>query len=160
MNSEVVKNIKKENPEADVEFSTLGDNAVNKFINSIDANKEFIDAVTLIAEKLLSYLDISSCENKLKYEWVEIGEEALYLVKRLKDSVIKIDCLPFTNLGILSLQNSLFSLAGFNLPDLPIFNTIQTIIDYSSLDINKLINEVLEKWWIPDYVYDEKVKNK
>ena len=158
MNSEVVKKIKKENPGSDFDFSTLGDNAVNKFTNSIVANKEFVDSVTLIAEKLLSFLDLSSCGNTLKYEWIEIGEDALYLVKRLKDSVIKIDCLSFKNLGILSLQNSLFSLAGFDLPDLPIFNVIQTIIDFSSLDINKLINDVLEKWWIPDYVYDEKEK--
>ena len=158
MNSDIVKKIKKENPGTDVSFSVLGDNAVNKFTNSIIANMEFMDAVTLIAKKLLSYLDISACGKKLKYEWIEIGDEALYLVKRLKDSVIKIDCLSFKNLGILSLQNSLFSLAGFDLPDLPIFNIIQTIIDFSSLDINNLINDVLEKWWIPDHVYDEKVK--
>ena len=157
MNSDVVKKIKKENPGADVAFSTLGDNAVNKFIGTIDANKEFMDAVTLIAKKLLSYLDISACGSKLKYEWIEIGKEGLYLIKRLGDSVIKIDCLPFSNLGILSLQNSLFSLAGFNLPNLPIYDTIQTNIAYSSLDINKLINDLVEKWWIPDYVYDENV---
>ena len=117
-----------------------------------------MDAVTLIAKKLLSYLDISACGRKLKYEWMEIGDEALYLVQRLKNSVIKIDCLSFKNLGILSLQNSLFSLAGFDLPDLPIFNIIQTIISFSNLDINNLINDILKKWWIPDYVYDEKVK--
>ena len=88
-------------------------------------------------------MDISACANKLKYEWIEVGNEGLYLIKRLGDSLIKVDCLSFSNLGILSLQNSLFSLAGFNLPNLPIFNTIQTIIDYSSLDINKLINDVI-----------------
>lgn len=158
MNSDIVTKIKKENPNTDVSFSVLGDDAVNKFIKTIDANKEFMDAVTLIAKKLLSFLDFTSCGDKLKYEWMEIGKEGLYLIKRLGDSVIKIDCLPFTNLGILSLQNSLFSLAGFNLPDLPIFNIIQTIIDYSSLDINKLINDVLENWWTPDYVYNKNVK--
>lgn len=159
MNSDVVKKIKKENPDAKISFSTLGDNAVNKFTKTIYANKEFIEAVTLIAKKLLSYLDISACAGKLKYEWLEIGKEGLYLIRRFGNSLIKIDCISFSNLGILSLQNSLFSLAGFDLPDLPIFNTIQTIIAYSSFDINKHINDVLKKWWIPDYVYNKNVNN-
>ena len=173
MNNKIVKDIKKNNPNKTVAFSVLGTNSANKFTQAIKKNKEFVNSVILIGKKILSLISIPACATNLGYEWGKIGKEGLFLIKRLSDSVIKIDCIPFDILGILAIRKNLFSLFDLSfptlpglptLPEFPDLNIINKLLTFSDIDIVTPIKEIIESlnmddinhWWEPDYVYNKR----
>jgi hypothetical protein len=179
MNGGAVKNIEERNinknitttqPKQDDElsFHILGQNSAEKFKEALGKNKEFIDSLILIGKSILKMISIPECAEKLGYEWGEIGKEGLYLVKRLGDSLIRVDCIPFDILGFFSIQKNLASL-GIKIPGLPLPNLeiINKILELSTFNPLSLIKEMLtfdplglkciadiDKWKIKDYVYN------
>ena len=162
MNSDFVNEVKDKNPDKDVSVNVLGQNALNKFKEAIGKNKEFIAACIIIGKHILSMLSLPVCVKKLGYDIGEIGKEGLYLVKKIGDKIIQIDCIPFDVLGMFAIPKSLSSL-GFKIPNG--LGVIDKILELSTIDMIGPIKEILKginmecltdpkNWEFPDYVYD------
>lgn len=165
MNSNFVKNVKKNNPDKNIKFNEVGGNITTKFKEAVHSNKEFIKALIFIGKNILDSISLPVCIKKLGYDWGEIGKEGLYLVKKAAGSLIRIDCIPFDILGFFSIQKTLASL-GIKIP-LPNLEIINKILKLSTFNPLPLIKEMLtfdplglkciakvDKWKIKDYVYN------
>ena len=165
MNTNFVKNVKKNNPDKNIKFKEVGGNITTKFKEAVHSNKEFIKALIFIGKNILDSISLPVCIKKLGYDWGEIGKEGLYLVKKAAGSLIRIDCIPFDILGFFSIQKNLASL-GIKIP-LPNLEIINKISELSTFNPLSLIKEMLtfdplglkciadiDKWKIKDYVYD------
>ena len=144
MNSDFVKNVKEMNPGKNIKLNVVGGNVMSKFKAASTANKEFIKSLLFIGQDILNMISLPMCIKKLGYEWGEIGNEGLYLVKKLGRSILQIDCIRFDVLAMFSIQKTLDSL-GIRLPtlNLPKFDIIDKILNLSNIDIITPLKNIL-----------------
>tara|TARA_B100001173_G_C15761216_1_gene451042 strand:+ start:128 stop:643 length:516 start_codon:yes stop_codon:yes gene_type:complete len=165
MNSnQVIEGIKNDNPDKNIKVNVMNDDITTKFKDAVIANKEFIKALIFIGRNILNSISLPTCIKKLGYDWFELSQEGLILVKKLGNT-LKIDCIPFDILGIFAIHKHLASL-GFKMPfKLPNFKIINDLISLSSIDILAPIKQILNafnfecltdirQWNKEDYVYN------
>uniref|UniRef100_A0A6C0JF05 Uncharacterized protein n=1 Tax=viral metagenome TaxID=1070528 RepID=A0A6C0JF05_9ZZZZ len=160
--NQMITTVQNENPGKKVKMNKIGNDITTKFQEAMHSNKEFIKALIFIGKNIIESINLPDCIKKLGYEWGEIGEEGLYLVKKASNSLIKIDCVRFDILGMFSIQKILSSL-GIKIPNLPNLNIINTILNISSIDLLSPLKQILDafdieciskvdKWEEEDYV--------
>ena len=162
MNSDFVKNVKEMNPGKNIKLNVVGGNVMSKFKAASTANKEFIKSLLFIGQDILNMISLPMCIKKLGYEWGEIGNEGLYLVKKLGRSILQIDCIRFDVLAMFSIQKTLDSL-GIRLPtiNLPKFDIMDKILELSNIDIITPVKNILKSvQFDPDCIWNIKMWDK
>ena len=163
MNSnQVIEGIKNDNPDKNIKVNVMDSNVTAKFKDAVVANKEFVKALIFIGKNIIYSISLPDCIKKLGYDWFELSQEGLILVKKFGNT-LKIDCVPFDVLGIFAIHKHLGSL-GFKMPfKLPNFKVITDLISFSSIDILSPLKQILNtfnldcmkdfsKWKEADYV--------
>tara|TARA_B110000971_G_scaffold8021_1_gene7725 strand:- start:387 stop:911 length:525 start_codon:yes stop_codon:yes gene_type:complete len=164
--NEMINIVKNKNTDKEVIWNIVGNNIITKFTKAVHSNKEFIMALIFIGKNIIDSISLPLCIKKLGYDWGEIGKEGLYLVKKARNRLIKVDCIRFDILGMFSIQKILFSL-GIKIPNinLPNLNIIDTILNISSIDLLTPLKQILkgtditcisnfDKWNEKDYVFN------
>ncbi len=87
--NQMITTVQNENPGKKVKMNKIGNDITTKFQEAMHSNKEFIKALIFIGKNIIESINLPDCIKKLGYEWGEIGEEGLYLVKKASNSLIQ-----------------------------------------------------------------------
>ena len=78
---EIIEGIKNDNPDKNVKVNVMDSNVTAKFKDAVVANKEFVKALIFIGKNIIYSISLPDCIKKLGYDWFELAQEGLILVK-------------------------------------------------------------------------------